>query len=514
VRSQFKSRGQDHKVRDVSRTSRERNGATSTTDSPDVLADLDDRTPTAFYWKLTLLATLGGFLFGYDTSNIGSALNFVPYHLTGFWQGYLVAGASLGAGVGALVAGTLTDRFGRKALLITDAAVYALGAILSAVTPDAAVLLIARTCIGLAIGADTAIATAYIAEYAPKGRRGSLAMLQQWMITVGILGAYIVALVVLRVAPGSAGTVGWRLILGLGAVPALVGLVLRTTMPESPRWLMRKGHYEKARDALATFNVEASVEAIKSSARQLQRQDETQEQRRRSAWTPGVKRALLVVAGFFFFQQITGINVPLYYGPHLLGPIFEGHNSSTVSTTIAGVEVTSIMTAVNVAATFFAFRYIDRVGRRKLAIGGYLGMTIFALVAAAGLGFLTGTARLALVMVGLDFFIASFAVGVGGTGWLLQGEVFPTSVRGQAASGGAAVDWVANFALIEVFPVWNSSIGLDWVLVCFAALCLVAIVFVHRFLPETKGLSVEEVVREFEREAKGKSSASDGSAPR
>jgi uncharacterized membrane protein len=92
--------------------------------------------------------------------------------------------------------------------------------------------------------------------------------------------------------------------------------------------------------------------------------------------------------------------------------------------------------------------------------------------------------------------------------------VFPTSVRGQAASGGAAVDWVANFALIEVFPVWNSSIGLDWVLVCFAALCLVAIVFVHRFLPETKGLSVEEVVREFEREAKGKSSASDGSAPR
>jgi MFS family permease len=149
--------------------------------------------PNSFYWKRTLLATLGGFLFGYDTSNIGSALNFDPYQLSGFWQGYLVAGASLGAAVGALAAAMFTDRYGRKVLLITDAAVYAFGAILSPVTPDAAVLPAARTMIGLAIGAGTAIATTYIAEYAPKERRGSLAMLQQWMITVGIFGAYIVA---------------------------------------------------------------------------------------------------------------------------------------------------------------------------------------------------------------------------------------------------------------------------------------------------------------------------------
>src|SRR5579863_8451182 len=181
--------------------------------SRDVLTALDERVPTAFYWKLTLLSTLGGFLFGYDTSNIGAALNFVPYHLTGFWQGYLVAGASVGAAVGAFAAGPLTDRFGRKRLLVIDAAIYAIGAILSAVTPDAALLLAARTMIGVAIGADSAIATAYIAEYAPKGRRGALSMLQQWMITVGILFAYIVALVILRAAPGSAGTVDWRLIL-------------------------------------------------------------------------------------------------------------------------------------------------------------------------------------------------------------------------------------------------------------------------------------------------------------
>src|SRR5579872_6741758 len=177
-----------------------------------VLTTLDDRVPTAFYWQLTLLATLGGFLFGYDTANIGSALNFVPYHLTGFAQGYLVAGASLGAAAGALAGGPLADRFGRKPLLIADALIYAIGAIGSAVTPDAGVLLASRTLIGLAIGADSAIATAYIAEYAPRDRRGSLAMLQQWMITVGILVAYIVALIIFALWPASAASSGWRLV--------------------------------------------------------------------------------------------------------------------------------------------------------------------------------------------------------------------------------------------------------------------------------------------------------------
>lgn len=161
------------------------------------------------------------------------------------------------------------------------------------------------------------------------------------------------------------------------------------------------------------------------------------------------------------------------------------------------------MTAVNVAATYFGFRYIDHLGRRKMAMGGYLGMALFALLSAAGLGLLTGTAHIVIVMLGLDLFIASFAIGVGGTGWLIQGEVFPTSVRGTAAATGAAVDWVANFALIEVFPVWHSAIGLDWVLVCFAALCVLAIVFVDRFLPETKSLSVEEITHLFDQQAAG-----------
>jgi MFS transporter, SP family, arabinose:H+ symporter len=467
-----------------------------------VLTKLDGQKPTAFYWQLTLLATLGGFLFGYDTSNIGSALNFVPYDLKGLALGYLVSGASLGAAAGAILGGPASDRFGRKILLVVDAGIYAAGAILSAVTPDAAVLLIARTLIGLAIGADSAIATAYIAEYAPKDKRGSLSMLQQWMITVGILVSYIVALIIFAAFPGSAATVGWRLVLGLGAVPALLGMAFRTQMPESPRWLLRHGRYDDVRKAMATLGAgDVTEEEVRAAAQTVEKMEGGggKAQRRRQ-WTPGVRRALVVVCVFFIFQQITGINVPLYYGPHLLGPIFSGAHATLVATTVAGVEVTAIMTAVNVASTYLGFRWIDKFGRKPLAIGGYAGMIVFALVAAFGLAVLSGTPRLVVIMIGLDFFIASFAIGVGGVGWTLQGEVFPTAVRGQAAAIAAMFDWLANFALIEVFPVTQNAISLAGVMVVFAGLCALAIVFVWKFLPETKGLPVEEIVEVFEKQ--------------
>jgi MFS transporter, SP family, arabinose:H+ symporter len=334
-------------------------------------------------------------------------------------------------------------------------------------------------------------------------------MLQQWMITVGILVAYIIALIVFSVAPGSAASVGWRLVLGLGAVPALVGLALRTQMPESPRWLLRHGKYDQVGKAMAALGArDVTVEQARQARKVIEQVERGNRKQWRRAWTPGVRRALIVVCVFFVFQQITGINVPLYYGPHLLGPIFTGAHATLVQTTIAGVEITSIMTAVNVASTYLGFRWIDRFGRRKLAMGGYAGMIVFALVSALGLALMSGTLRLVVIMVGLDFFIASFAIGVGGTGWTLQGEVFPTAVRGQAAAIAATVDWLANFLLIEVFPVWQNAISLGGVMICFAALAAAAIAFVYWFLPETKGHSVEEITRLFERQAREGVSAS------
>ena len=478
-----------------------------TTDQPreeGVLAGLDSHATTSFYWYLALLACVGGFLFGYDTAVIGSVLNFILYHLSNFATGYLVAGASLGAAVGALVAGPLTDRYGRKSLLIADAAIYAVGAILSAVTINAGMLLSARTLIGLAVGADSAIATAYIAEFAPANRRGQLSIIQQWMITVGIFVSYLVALLVFKVAPKSAYGADWRIILGLGAVPALLALVLRARMPESPRWLMLQGRFADTRKALGKLGIDVSEEQVRRSAEQLSATETKERQQHKSKWTPGVKRALMVVCVFFFFQQITGINIPFYYGPQLLTGLFQGTTSGALAAAIAGLQASAILGAVNVIATYFAFRWIDKVGRRPLALAGYAGMAVFMVIAALGVAFLTGTPKIALVMVGFSFFITSFAIGVGGTGWLIQGEVFPTSVRGRAAAIAASVDWLANFAIIEIFPALNKAIGLAWVMVLFAGLAVVAIAFVARFLPETKGLSVEEVVTVFEGQAGGK----------
>jgi SP family arabinose:H+ symporter-like MFS transporter len=470
-----------------------------------VLASLDSQATTSFYWYLALLACIGGFLFGYDTAVIGSVLDFVPYKLSDFVTGYLVAGASIGAAVGALAAGPLTDRFGRKSLLIVDAAIYAIGAILSAAAVNTAILMIARTLIGLAVGADSAIATAYIAEFAPRNRRGSLMIMQQWMITVGILVSYIVAIIVFKAAPGSATGAGWRIILGLGALPALVALALRTRMPESPRWLMLNKRYADTKEALAVLGMEVSEEQVRDTAEELA-EIERQEQKK-TQWTPGVKRALMVVCVFFVFQQITGINIPFYYGPQLMGGYLQS-GKSAVDAAIAGVEAAAILGAVNVVATFFAFRYIDKVGRRKLAIGGYLGMAVFILVAAWGVSSLTGLPRVWVIMVGFSFFITSFAIGVGGTGWLIQGEVFPTAVRGRAAATCASVDWLANFVIVQWFPTLKTAIGLAWVMVLFAAIAILAVAFVARFVPETKGLPLEEVTAVFERNARGKEPAS------
>jgi len=184
-----------------------------------------------------------------------------------------------------------------------------------------------------------------------------------------------------------------------------------------------------------------------------------------------------------------------------------------VQTTVAGVEVTAIMTAFNVASTYLGFRWIDKFGRRRLSMGGYTGMIVFALIAAAGLAFTSGTFRLVVIMVGLDFFIASFAIGVGGVGWTLQGEVFPTAVRGQAAAFAAMIDWLANFALIEVFPVSQNAISLGGVLVVFAGLCALAIVFIWKFLPETKGLPVEDIIGLFEKQQQAGPLGGSGAAP-
>jgi len=469
------------------------NTSNETTDP--VLNELNGKITTKFYWAVTLLATIGGFLFGYDTSNIGTDLSFIPFAKNlattdPFVYGYLIAGASLGAAVGALIAALLTDKYGRKFLLITDAAIYTIGALLSAFSVDLVMLLLSRTLIGLAVGADSAIATAYIAEYAPKNRRGHLSLMQQWMITWGILGAYFVGMGVFFIAPQLAYTVDWRILLGVAAIPSLIGLVFRFYMPESPRWLILHEKYDKAIAALKRFNVTAKLSEIKTT------HDYLVEKETKQKATPGIKRAFVIVGLFMMFQQITGINIPFYYGPVVIAKlhIFGSTGGTAISSAVFGIEASSILAIINVLATLIGFRLIDSYGRRALALLGYSGMAFFDV-----LGAVLYLSHIDIgLLIGFAGFIIFFAFGVGGTGWIIQGEYFPTQYRGLFASLIAVVDWISNFAIIELFPVMDLKIGLGYTMAVFAVLSIMAVVIFFYIMPKTKGKSVEEINDIFE----------------
>ena len=463
-----------------------------------ILDRLDNTKTSRFYWLLTLLATVGGFLFGYDTTNIAIVEEFLPKSFISastnpFITGYLFSGVSLGAAAGALIAASLIDKYGRKYMLIFDAFLYTVGAFFSAISVNLLMLLISRTIIGIAVGADSAIATSYIAEWAPKNKRGSLGILQQWMITVGILGAYIIGLAVLYGIPSSAFTIDWRLLLGFAAIPAVIGLAFRFVMPESPRWLVSKGKYEAAVKSFKTLGIETSKE-------ELIKEYPVNKTKKR-IMTPGVKRAFMIVGLFMVFQQITGINIPFYYGPIIISKLhLIAASTSPVYSEIFVVEAASIFAIVNVAATYIGFKLIDSVGRKKLALIGYGGMALFGFIGAI----LRFVGQDVGMLVAISIFIVFFAFGVGGTGWIIQGEYFPTEYRGTLASLIAFIDWMSNFAIIEIFPYMDDSIHIAGSLIVFAILSVLSVIIFYKFMPETKGKSIEEITTLFDSVAEKK----------
>lgn len=235
------------------------------------------------------------------------------------------------------------------------------------------------------------------------------------MITVGILGAYLIGLAVLYSLPSQAFSLDWRILLGIAAVPSIIGLAFRFVMPESPRWLISKGRYGDAVKSLKTLGLDTDEEEL--------RKEYKVEDKPRKKMTPGIKRAFIIVGLYMMFQQITGINIPFYYGPEIIRKLnlVSGLNLP-VSLEIFSVEAASVFAIINVAATYINFKLIDTAGRRTLAVAGYAGMGIFGFVAAI----LRYDNNSIGMLVALSIFIVFFAFGVGGTGWIIQGEYFPT----------------------------------------------------------------------------------------
>jgi len=438
------------------------------------------------------IAGLGGLLFGYDTGVIAGALLFIrdDFGLGNFAQGLIVAAVPIGAVAGAALAGPVGDGWGRRRAILLAAVVFIAGALGSAAAPDATVLFIARLVVGVAIGIASANAPVYISEIAPPESRGRLVSFFQLSITVGILIAYLVGLAFDH-------SEGWRWMLGLGCVPALVLAFGMLRMPQSPRWLVMRGEDFEARATLARIRVDEPA-AIDRELAEIHGEIDTEPGRWSELLQPAVRAALLVGVGLAVLQQVTGINTVIYYAPTIVE--FTGVNSSGASILAAvGVGV------VNVAMTVVALRLLDRAGRRALLMVGVSGMTLALL--ALGAAFEGGgqsTLSSAVAIGSLMVFVASFAVSLGPIFWLLNSEIYPLGVRSKAAGIGTMANWIANFSVSLTFLLLIETLGRSGTFWFYAAVGLLTLLFCWKLVPETKGKHLEEIQAVFRERAEGR----------
>ncbi|GGM81003.1 sugar porter family MFS transporter [Dactylosporangium sucinum] len=439
-------------------------------------------TAVSVNWSIlgpALVAALGGFLFGYDTGVISAALLYlsVAFGLSSTMQEVVVAALLLGAIVGVVGGGPLVDRFGRRRMLIVSAAVFCVGALASAFTPGAGVLVAARFLLGMAIGTSSLVVPTYIAEMAPRQVRGRLVSLQQLMITVGIFVSYLVGF-------AFSSSAGWRWMLGLAVVPAAAMLLGLLTLAESPRWLLTRGRDDEARAVMLRSRGPreadeelAEIRAISAAERDLSFRD---------VFTRKLRPAVLLGVAVAATNQLVGVNAVIYYTPTLLTRAGFGDSAALLSTVGIGL--------VNMLVTIAALLAIDRVGRRPLLLWG-TAVVVVCLAVLGGLYLLpsqTGMTGIALVVV-LCVYIAAFAGSLGVGIWLINSEIFPTAVRGKAAGAGTVTHWSLDFVIsltvLTTISVFTAT-GLFWIYGVFGVL---GFLYLYRNLPETKGRSLEDI---------------------
>jgi sugar porter (SP) family MFS transporter len=429
------------------------------------------------------ITALGGVLFGYDTGVVSGALLFLKTSFGGLsnFQEELVTSLLLvGAMAGAILAGRLTDKIGRKRTVLGTALVFIVGVALAAFTPSYPVLLVARIIIGLAVGSASMAVPLYIGEFAPPKVRGALVSLNQLAITSGILVSYLVDY-------GLSSTANWRLMFGLAAIPAAALFIGMLFQRESPHWLVEQGRDDEARRVLRALREPDQVEPEIQEVKQISRVRASA----RDLLAPAIRPALLTGVALAVFQQITGINTVIYYAPTLLHDAGLGSSSALLANVGIGI--------VNVGMTIVAIRLLDRTGRRPLLIGGTIGMavgmfaTAFAFI---GGSHLTG-ARAAVAIGGLVVYTGSFAIGLGPVFWLLIAEIYPLRVRGAAMSVASTANWGANFIVTISFLTLLTAIGGTGVFLLFGFLTLAALAYFILRVPETKGRSLQSIERDL-----------------
>lgn len=442
---------------------------------------------------------LGGLLFGYDIASVSGAILFIQkqLHLGPWEQGWVVSSVLIGAIIGALATSKFLDKYGRRKLLIWASLIFFVGAITSGFAPDFWILLITRVILGIGVGITSALIPAYLHELAPKSMHGAVATMFQLMVMIGILLAYILNYSFAHMYTG------WRWMLGFAALPAAILFFGAIFLPESPRFLVKIGKVNDARDVLMSTN-KGDSQAVDKALAEIQ---ETAQQKTggwKELFGKGVRPALVTGLGVAIFQQVIGSNSVIFYAPTIFTDVGWGVIAALLAHIGIGV--------VNVLVTVVAMFLMDKVDRKKMLIFGATGMGLSLLVMYAILKFDNGSQAAAMVSaIALTVYIAFYACTWAPVTWVLIGEVFPLNIRGLGTSLCSATNWLADMVVSLTFPMMLSSWGLDNAFLFYAVICAIAVFVVHAKFLETRGKSLEEIELDLHKHAAATASATNNS---
>jgi len=452
-----------------------------------------------YIWATTLVSAMGGLLFGYDWVVIGGAKPFYEkfFGLTTPSQvGWAMSSALVGCLVGSLVSGGLSDRFGRKKLLILAALLFTGTGVGTAFAPSFAFFIANRLLGGVAIGLASNLSPMYIAEISPAATRGRFVSVNQLTIVIGILAAQLVNWLIAEPVPAGAsaadilaswnGQAGWRWMFGAEAVPALLFFVLMFLVPESPRWLVKKGRPEEALRVLSKVGGAGFAEAALADIKATLSAGEIGRVRFRDLVEPGLAKVLLIGVALAVYQQWCGINVIFYYAEEIFTAAGYG-----VSDVLFNIVVTG---TVNLIFTLVAIRLVDRLGRKPLMLAGSAGLAVvFGLIGVSYAVHSSGFHLLVLVVAAM----ALYALSLAPVTWVLLSEIFPNRIRGAAMSVSTFSLWSACFVLTYTFPLLNKGLGPAGTFWIYAGISVIGFAFIRSRVRETKGRTLEQIEREL-----------------
>ncbi|TVV39040.1 sugar porter family MFS transporter [Weissella cibaria] len=434
---------------------------------------------------------LGGLLFGYDTGVISGAILFIEKQLNlGSWQqGWVVSAVLLGAIIGAAIIGPSSDKYGRRKLLMVSSLIFIVGALGSAVAHNFELLVASRIVLGIAVGGASALIPTYLSELAPADKRGGIGTMFQLMIMTGILLAYISNYAL------SGFDLGWRWMLGLAVVPSILMFFGGIALPESPRYLVRKGQEDEALAVLT--KLQDNSEAAKDELADIKLQASMANGGFKELFGLMARPVLVMAMGLAIFQQVMGCNTVLYYAPTIFTDVGFGVSAALIAHIGIGV--------FNVIVTWVAMKMMDKVDRKKMLIWGAWGMGISLFIMSFSMHF-SGQSHAAayICAIALTIYIAFFSATWGPVMWVMIGESFPLNIRGLGNSFGAVVNWGANAIVSLTFPPLLNYFGTGSLFIGYAVLCIAAIWFVKRFTIETRNQTLEQIEADLRSRAHAK----------